>query len=644
MKDKLKKLISNFEFLIKKLTDFFIVLIEKIAFCFWNGESFILNFLQTIFLQIQESVKFCVNLVIYYIKYFKNILIYHSFAIIDYCLEKYEQLKQNFIYPFLLKINEIYNKIKDFIIYSGKKTLNTIKSIWIFFKDKVLIKLKVIIVNYCCSTLKLFLLLWNGIKKLFLKVKQLFYKIRAQFAKIFEKLYIIMQNILQIIKILAKKMYYQTNYLCNKIYNIAKYCIFKIMTFIIFVQHQINLGVQMFKGFMLYLFKLILKLIKQIVELQCKIILKFILALEILSPIFCLIDQILDMVYFIFSEPILLFNKIIEQGIDLFIYTILNKFYIGIKLLSEKLIQFLLKLERFIGIIIKQAKKITKIIYQKLINPIVKIVICYYKVIMKALKFIVQELKNLKDMIKYNYILPIRASIRLFGVKIKESLIKITQYVIQIMKYGVNQLKLALIFLKDQISAIKKSIANLINQFLQITKRVIFQQIKFVYGILIDSLKQFKQQIILMFKSLKKMIYNFNQAFREITVAQYKIILSQFKIILAQLKLIKETIKSLFKEYKNQVKQSMIEQLKAIKIIIKDLYHQQKQSLIQLKMQMIQQKAQIKQFVIQQKQATANQLRIIKQNIKMQSIQVKDSIVILKNDLKYSFVTMFKRN
>lgn len=74
-------------------------------------------------------------------------------------------------------------------------------------------------------------------------------------------------------------------------------------------------------------------------------------------------------------------------------------------------------------------------------------------------------------MIKYNYILPAWASIRLFGVKIRDSYNKMKLKVIQIINYGIYQLNLAYLFSKNSFLFAKAYITNLIKLLIQFIKR-----------------------------------------------------------------------------------------------------------------------------------------------------------------------------
>ncbi|CAD8125961.1 unnamed protein product [Paramecium sonneborni] len=645
IKDKITRLITYCWFQIKKVSILFherilIPLILKITIysiylfiqtCrgmtkLQNAISYygplILDYLKTKALQFKACLYFSVTQLKKFMKYLKNKLIHYSLLIIDYLLGKYKQLNENVLSPVYFKIKEIQKKIKNLMIDLALKLIDIIKFTLVFLKNEVILKLKQKIVYYYKRgsdvSYIIFMILQKKGYRLSLKLQQIYIKIKERAAERQKKFRLILQHMQQRIKILSIIIYHYIKKICIKICNFTKYCKQKIKHFVKCIQNCIKQSIKSLKNSFKWLFKLIKKLIRWIIELQCRIIVKFIAVFKVLNPIFWLIDNILDLVFFIFSQPVLLFNNMIEKGIDIFIYQVPDKLYNGIVYLLDKLKIFLERLVQFVELVIKQAKKIMSIINQKLIYPVKKVVVSFYQSIKKVVLFIIQQLINFKDMIKYNYILPAWASIRLFGVKIKNSFIKIKNKVTQIIIYGVNQLKLAYLFLKQQILIIMQCIVNFINLFVQ--------QIKLVYQILIGPLIQFKNKIISIILFLKKEI-------QRLIVAQYLIIKEAILVTLNYLK-----------EFLIVIKLAVFEQLKAIQIILKNTYDQCKQSLIQVKNIIIEQMIYMKSILIQQKEAILKQLDSIRMSIQMQGIFIKDRMITIMNELKQMIVSIFQRN
>ncbi|CAK78308.1 unnamed protein product (macronuclear) [Paramecium tetraurelia] len=600
----------------------------------------ILYYIKAKYLQFQNWILVQIKLVGRCLKYVKNRLIHYSLLLIDYLLGKYKQLKQNVISPFNLKVNEVLKKIKRLIIDISLKTIDLIKVALLFLRDDVIIKGKTKFMEYYRNGQKVsyqvFKILQKRGRNLALKLKLIYSKMRENSAKRYLKFCILMQKLQNKLKILANIIYQKAKILYQKILIIAKYIILKIKAAYKFIKKIIKLTGQKIKNFVIFLFRSIKKSIKWTIEQQCKILVKFILVFRIFKPIIWLTEKFFDIMFVILSFPYLQFNKVIEVGIDFFIYRIPNKSYIWIVYIIVKFIKLLIKIEGLLVLIFKQAKKIASIINSKLITPVLRFIMGCYRVIKKAVLAIVQSLINFKDMMKYNYVLPAWASIRLFGVKVKNSYIKIKQKVIRIIKYGIDKLKQACIFLKNQILFIKAKITEFFIYLIKVIKelvQLIWQQIKYVYGIMIDPLIQLKNQVVQVFISLKNTIVDFMQFLRGVIVAQCIVVKEAAQAI--QIKMI-----GIF----NQIKQSIIEQFQAAKVILQSIYDSIKQQLISIRIQIAQQMQQVKESLIQQKNAIAEQFRIVGQSIRMQGVQVKQSIITLKNDIKQTIQAMFKRN
>ncbi|CAD8161434.1 unnamed protein product [Paramecium octaurelia] len=622
------------------LQDQFTLAMVKLKSALTHYVPIILYYIKVKYLQFQNWIFVQIQLLGRGMKYVKNRLIHYSLLLIDYLLGKYKQLKQNVISPFNLKVKEVLKKIKRSVIDISLKAIDLIKAALLFLRDDVIVKTKVKIMEYYRSgqkvSIQVFKILQNKGRKLTLKLKLIYSKMRENSAKRYEKFRIIMQKLKDKLKILATIIYQKAKTLYEKIKIITNYIILKIKAAFEFIKRIIKLTGQSIKNCVLLMVRLIKKSIKWSIEQQCKILVKFILVFRIFIPIIWLTEKILDIMFVILSYPYLLFNKVFEIGIDFFIYRIPNKLYSWIAYIIEKFIQLLIKIERLLELIFKQAKKIASIINSKLITPVLRFIMGCYKVIKKAVLAIVQSLINFKDMMKYNYVLPAWASIRLFAVRVKNSYIKIKQKVIRIVNYGINKLKQACIFLKNQILFIKTKITEFFKYLIKVLKelvQLIWQQIKYVYGIMIDPLIQFKDYVVQVFISLKNTIVNYMQFLRGVIVAQCIVVKEAAQAL--QIKMI---------GILNQIKQSIIEQFQAVNAILQNIYGSIKQQLIQIKIQIAQQMQQVKQSLIQQKNAIAEQFKIVGQSIRMQGVQVKQSIITFKNDMKQTIQAMFKRN
>ncbi|CAD8212334.1 unnamed protein product [Paramecium pentaurelia] len=644
LKEKIIQFLSYVQQILQKISKFFneyvfIPLKNKIVnlsyylfiqFChymikIYHGSNYygclILNYLERKFLQFLDWIHVQIKLLIRCMKYLKNKLIDFFLLLIDFLLGKYKQLKQNVISPVSLKLKEVSKKIKNLIIDITLKCIDLIKLALIYLRDEVIIKLKVKLQNIYKNgskvSFKVFKLLQKRGKMLSLKAKQIYNKMRENSAKRYQK-FVLKMNRLQ-----------------EKMKRIAQIILQNIKIAFNYIKKLLKLGGQLINRFVKLLFKSMKNFIKWIIELQCKIIVKFIIAFRILNPIIWLIEKIFEIFFNIISYPYIQLNKIINLGIDFIMYVIPNKLYNGIVYIIEKLIQLFIKIERFINIVIKQSKKIITIINSKIIQPIVRTSIYLYSIMKKVVLIIVQSLINFKDMIKYDYVLPAWASIRLFAVKIRDSYLKIKQKVILIINYGIYKLKLAYLFLRESILFVKTKITNFIKLLIKFIKaqiQLLWQQIKYVYGIMIGPLIQFKNYIIQAFLSFKQIISNYIVILRDIIVGQCIIVKQATLAILNKMK-----------ELLNKIKQSMIDQLNAIKIILNNIYDSLKLSLISIKNQINQQMDSIKQSLIQQKNAIAEQFRIIRQNIRMQGVQVKESIINIRNNIIQTIKIMFKR-